>query len=194
MLCGRVSKWWTNILHASPCDLPSSEVRLEHVTSFVQWIMSKSDSVTSRLRWGASSVFCLPLIQELWRNCSQWPCCNMEEGFPIHSGPHLSNNKPSCVKPLRFEGLSDTAAEILYLEHTPWYGSLNRRASFLLNGVLSTRCGNMLYLILTHGSNWKSWKLDDFKKWETISYFFLMVIFGKIKKKSMTTWSIGKKV
>lgn len=31
-----------------------------------------------------------------------------------------------------------------------------------MNSVLSTQFGNMLYLVLTHGSDWKSWRLDDF--------------------------------
>lgn len=121
-----------------------------------------------------------------WRGC-----------FPIQSGPHLSKNKLLCIKLLRLcwaGELSDTAAKVLYLNNIPhdmghWIGEL------LFSDVLSTQFGNMLCLIFIHGSDWKSWKLDGFfKKWETISSFLIIVVFGKIKNKSMKTWLIGKTV
>lgn len=108
--------------------------------------------------------------------------------------PHLSRNKSSCVKPLRFGGVSDTAAEVLYLTNTPhdmahWIGELFSWIVFYQLGLV-TCCISYLSMALigSHG-DWMT-----FKKWETISYFLIIVIFGKIKKKSMKAWSIGKTV
>lgn len=89
----------------------------------------------------------------------------MEGAFSTHSGPHLSKNKPSCVKALRFGGLFDVPANVVSSINTArdmahWIGE--PLSSSLV--ILSTQFGNTLYLRLICGSDGKVWRLDDFFK------------------------------
>lgn len=109
--------------NASPHSLLSPVFRLRHVTSFVQWNLNKSDSY---FHAEVPSPCSLSLMQGPWKMLSQWLCCNANWGLLYSvditfkgTGPHLSKNKPPCLKPLRSGRVSFKAsAKVLYLTNT----------------------------------------------------------------------------